>query len=67
MKPMHIDRTAVSVSNLTEERDEREYWWTKSPTELMQALEMMRQITYEYDPVADRIPRILEVLERPTR
>jgi hypothetical protein len=59
-----IDRSAISVVNLTDPTPDKEFWWSKTPDERLAALEMMRQIAYGYDPITARIPRVLEILEQ---
>lgn len=61
-----MDKTAVTVATSFEEADaqDRAYWHSKTPQERMEALEQMRQMNYDYDPVSDRIQRTLEVVER---
>jgi len=46
------------------EMDEREYWLSKTPTERLAALELLRQMNYGYDPATARLPRSLEILQR---
>jgi hypothetical protein len=58
-----LDRSAFEVVPLEESRSDREYWLTKSPRERMEALELMRQIIYGYDPATTRLQRVLEVIE----
>lgn len=62
-----FDKTAFSVGSLDEEPDDLAYWLSKTPDERLAAMELMRQINYDYDPVADRIPRVLEIVERAPR
>jgi len=45
------------------EREEREYWLQKTPTERLAALELLRQMNYGYDPATARLPRSLKILE----
>lgn len=60
-----INRKAFSVVSLEEqEKEERTYWWDKTPQERLEALETTRQIIYGYDPAATRLQRVLEVVER---
>jgi len=59
-----FDKTAVSIHTLGEEPNDAAYWLAKSPAERWAAMELMRQINYDYDPVTDRIPRVLDVAER---
>lgn len=58
-----MDKTAFSVLSLHDEPDEKEYWLTKTPQERLAALELMRQIMFGYDPVTDRMERVLESVE----
>ncbi len=62
VKTAKLDRTRFEVGSL-DASDEREYWRTKSPQERMDALELMRQIIYGYDPATTRLQRVLEVVE----
>jgi len=58
-----LDRTAFSVGSLDDEPDEKQYWHSKSPAERWQAIEIMRQIIYGYDPATTRLQRFFEVAE----
>ena len=58
-----VDRSVFEVDVLENQGNERNYWWSKTPAERMQALELMRQIIYGYDPATTRLQRILEVAE----
>ena len=57
-----MDKTAFSVVTLEDTSDELDYWLAKLPDERLQALELMRQIIYGYDPSA-RLQRVLAVIE----
>jgi hypothetical protein len=60
-----LDRTAFSVVSLEEaDRDEMEYWLSKTPYERLEALETLREIFYGYDPITTRLQRVLEITER---
>jgi hypothetical protein len=56
----NLDRTHFSVARLGES-DEKAYWLSKSPAERLEALELMRQMVYGYDPARTRLQRILTV------
>src|SRR5436309_5960103 len=56
-----LDRSAFSVRGLHEEDDEKLYWAQKTPQERLEALELMRQILYGYDPATTRLQRVLTV------
>lgn len=58
-----MDKTAISVVTFEEgDRLDREYWWSRTPQERMQALEIARQIAYGYGP-GQPLPRLQRVLE----
>jgi len=59
-----MDKSALTVASLTEPSDERRYWLAKSPAERLEAVEIMRQILYGYDPLTTRLQRIFEVAQR---
>ncbi len=63
--PYQMDKTAFSVTALSDEMDEDEkiYWLSKTPQERLQALELTRQIVYGYDPSSTRLERVLTITE----
>lgn len=60
-----LDRTVYSFVSLEAQDDEVEYWKTKTPQERWDALELMRQMIYGYDPLTTRLQRVFEFAERP--
>jgi hypothetical protein len=64
---VQIDRKAFSVTSVLEPSDEKAYWLSKTPSERLQAAELMRQIVYGYDPSTTRLQRVLEVAQRSPR
>ena len=60
-----MDKEEFSVLSSFEEVDEagKAYWHSKSPQERMEALELMWQINYGYDPTTERLQRVLEIAE----
>ena len=60
-----VDKEKFSVLSSFEEADaaDKAYWHSKTPQERLEALELMRQINYGYDPTTERLQRILEVAE----
>lgn len=56
-----MDKTAFSVTSLLDESDEKAYWLSKTPHERLEAMELMRQINYGYDPTTARLQRVLEI------
>lgn len=60
-----MDKTAFSVLSSFQEadREEREYWLSRTPLERLQHMELLRRINYGAD-AASRLQRVLEVTER---
>jgi hypothetical protein len=63
MDSLRLDKSALTVTPLSDETEEKEYWAGKSPEERLQAVESIRQIVYGYDPSTSRLQRILTVAE----
>lgn len=59
-----VRRDVFEVASLFDESDEKEYWLSKTPQERLEAVELMRQIIYGYDPSATRLQRVLEITQR---
>jgi hypothetical protein len=64
---LRMDKSAFSVGSLFDESDEKEYWLSKTPLERLEAVEIMRQIVYGYDPATARMQKVLEVVSRSPR
>jgi hypothetical protein len=64
---LRMDKTAFSLASLSDASDERAYWLARTPHERLEALEVMRQIVYGYDPSTTRLQRVPEVAQRPPR
>jgi hypothetical protein len=65
---IRLDKTALSVVPLDQaDALDKAYWRAQSPQARLEALELMRQVMYGYDPISDRIERVLEVIRRPPR
>jgi hypothetical protein len=60
-----VDRSAFRLDSLTSEPDDGAYWRSRTPLERLQALELLRQIHYGYDPASERLQRVFEVVELP--
>ena len=58
-----MDKDVLSVTFLSDDSDEQAYWHAKTPQERLEAVELMRQINYGYDPATARLQRILEVAQ----
>jgi hypothetical protein len=59
-----VQRTAFTVASLFDQSDEKSYWLSKTPYERLEAVELMRQIIYGYNPSATRLQRVLEITGR---
>ncbi len=64
---LRMDKTVISVISLKNAGDDKEFWRTQSTTARLQALELMRQVMYGYDPISDRVERVFTVIERKSR
>ncbi len=53
----------ITHSSLNEKVDDTEYWRLKSPEERFEAIELLRQIFYNYDPATARLQRVIESAE----
>ena len=60
---VRLDRSAFEVVSVGDDAGDREYWRARTPAERMEALELMRQIIYGYDPATTRLQRVFEVAE----
>jgi hypothetical protein len=63
LKLPKLDKKTITISSLHEEGDEIAYWHSKTPQERMEAIEVMRQIIYGYDPATTRLQKVLEITE----
>ncbi|MFQ5771332.1 MAG: hypothetical protein ACE5HX_12395 [bacterium] len=63
MEKAVMDKTAFSVTSLNDSSDEKEYWLTLSPIKRLEAIELLRQINYGYDPTTTQLQRIFEITE----
>ena len=61
--PYKMDKTAFSVTTFFEKSGDKEYWLSKTPQERLEALELMRQLNYGYDPTTAQLQRVLEIVE----
>jgi hypothetical protein len=60
-----LDKTAFSVVSSFEEadREDREYWLSRTPYERLKYMELLRRINYGHAATA-RLQRVLEIVER---
>jgi hypothetical protein len=58
-----VDRSALEIRSTSDRLSDRDYWLSKTVEERLEALELLRQIAYGYDPNTERLQRVLEVAE----
>jgi hypothetical protein len=58
-----LDKKTITISSIHEESDEIAYWHSKIPQERIEAIKVMRQIIYGYDPATTRLQRVFEIAE----
>ena len=61
-----LNRSVLSITNLSDMNDEKVYWLQTTPKERLLTLEIMRQINYGYDATTTRLQRIFEIVELKT-
>jgi len=59
-----VDRSYFKISQLTDISDETTFWQSKTPQERLEAIEIMRQIIYGYNPSTTRLQRVLEIAQQ---
>ena len=63
MSNPYVHRNALEVSTLWQRQNDRHYWLSRTADERFEALELLRQIAYGYDPATARLQRVLEVVK----
>ena len=61
---LKVDRSYFKISQLTDISDEITFWQSKTPQERLEAIEIMRQIIYGYNPSTTRLQSILEFVQQ---
>jgi hypothetical protein len=63
-----LEQTTVIVASLNDADSlDKAYWAAQSLQDRLRALEIMRQFVYGYDPLTDRVERVVKVIKRPLR
>ena len=57
IQSLKMDKKLFSVVTGFSEANDNEYWFSLSPLERLEAIELMRQIIYGYDPSSERLQR----------
>jgi len=60
---LKVDRTAFCVTSLNDENEEKNYWLSQTPEKRLMAIEINRQIIYDYDSATARLQRFFEVAQ----
>jgi hypothetical protein len=63
LNSIKLNKDAISIGSLVEEQTDLAYWLQKTPEDRLAAVEYLRVMNYGYDPVADRLQRVLTVSE----
>jgi len=58
-----VARSAVSIGKVSDEPDERHYWWSRTPLQRLEAVEYLRRMNYGDDATAG-LQRVLEITQR---
>ena len=58
-----LNKETVNVSSLDDIDEEKKYWFSKSPLERIEAIEINRRMIYGQDRVTSRLQRFLETAE----
>jgi len=59
---VRMDKSVLTFGTLDDD-DTRAYWAARTVEERVEAMELMRMINYGYNPITDRLQRVLEVVE----
>jgi len=59
-----INKSIVTVGLLLEPSDDKDFWLSKTPSERLQFVEILRQLNYGQYQSTPRLQRILTVTER---
>jgi hypothetical protein len=59
---LKVDRTCFDTVELTHRTSDVAYWRSRTPAERFEALEILRQIAYGYDPTTERLSEFLRLL-----
>ncbi|MDQ3009835.1 MAG: hypothetical protein M3X11_03930 [Acidobacteriota bacterium] len=57
-----LDKAAFSVLRAFDDTDEKNYWWSRTPQERLQHMELLRHINYGHL-ASTRLQRVLELAE----
>ena len=58
-----LNKKVVNVTTLHDIDEEKKYWFSKSPLERIEAIEIQRRMIYGHDRVTSRLQRFFETAE----
>lgn len=58
-----LNKKIVNITSLDDTEEEKNYWFSKSPLERIEAIEINRRMIYGKDRVTSRLQRIFETAE----
>lgn len=58
-----LNKKIMSVTSLNDIEEEKKYWFSKSPLERIEAIEINRRMIYGQDRVTSRLQRVFETAE----
>ena len=58
-----LNKNIVNVTSLDDIEEEKNYWFSKSPFERIEAIEINRRMIYGQDRVTSRLQRFFEAAE----
>lgn len=61
---IRLDKTKISFTDSFDNKDEKEFWWSRTPQERLLHVERLRRIAYGYDENSEGLQRVLEIVER---
>jgi hypothetical protein len=64
---IRVDRTAIDRAPLTQQGHDRDFWLKQSRKKRLVALELLRQLNYNYDPDTARLSRLHRPVKRKAR
>ena len=59
-----INKSILTVSSLLDPSDDKDFWLSKTPSERLQFVEILRQLNYGQTISTARLQRILTIAER---
>ena len=58
---LRVNRAVISIGRLHDQPDDKAFWLKQSPVARLEAIELMRQTIYGYDPATLRLQRVLTI------